>query len=88
MELKFANGMSEDEKKVEGTEGVEQPLKNGKKSGSEKKIAEQNEEEKPKTLQPFMTKYTKKTNNEKDCEVIHPSETIYTEKSDNENILR
>ena len=36
MELKFANGMSEDEKKVEGTEGVEQPLKNGKKSGSEK----------------------------------------------------
>lgn len=84
MELKFANGMSEDEKKVEGTEGVEQPLKNGKKSGSEKKIAEQNEEEKPKTLQPFMTKYTKKTNNEKDCEVIHPSETIYTEKSDNE----
>lgn len=48
MELKFANGMSEDEKKVEGTEGVEQPLKNGKKSGSEKKIAEQNEEKNPK----------------------------------------
>lgn len=48
MELKFANGMSEDEKKVEGTEGVEQPLKNGKKSGSEKKSQNKTRKKNPK----------------------------------------
>lgn len=54
MEFKFSNEMREDEKKVEGIEGVEQPLKDVQQLGSEKKLQNRLGKKKPKKSSPLQ----------------------------------